>query len=903
MVAAAIDITHVSTKVENFHLDSNISEVVKREVSLHFSDDSDINLENVGQEYEYEEDDNSEEDNYNDIEDDDNDSPIYEDDSEIEETTFNISKRSGHGGKKVYNTFSSSNSSSQSSPSLVSAVSNIRPTFHSDSESYSLSEGGSGLNLTRGSRIKSRSMSDSRSESSSSLSVYASISSSTSTNAFNFRADSGQQGINDSHKITTENKNTTIKSPVSHENDKYTNKLKAENETTPDNVTNTADTIGDYKGRPSACIFVASLASSLPDDQLCMNVTKHFQNYGQLVGVKVLRDDHNRPYAFVQYINDKDAKHALKNASGTVLNGRKLRCEAAKVNRTLLLINSKPIEYTEVIDFCNNFGKLEVLVPGKQSSSIRQGGGFNKLAPFRSSIGINIKQNQHNSLDNSTVSTSWFTQFVFREDAIRAFANIKDSNFWDVQWVQNVEVSPKYNLLNRADQFVKRNPSNDSNERDSDDFEKDEKAKYGSTFSLNARESDFQQDTDSVSTISSASKSNDKIAADLKFAYRQINTRDKFQIDKKSIFVGQLDLSTTKEILVKRFSTHGKIRNIDVVSKPTTVFAFIEYETEQAAAAALDKENHSILLSKTMHVQYKEIGGPHGRRLFKRNSYFKEVSKTFTPPEANLAPPPINMYKRMVSDNDSTLIPFPYIGYPLPEGIHEIDIVPFSGNPYIKAGVSDRNISATGHWSSVRSNSNQSTIADVSSLNINNTTSLQAKDITSETRNGGTTLDGDKSQSSDGEHHVGSPLSTTSTEPLNSSEKQNFNRYNNGTNGSYTYVSRRKFISRRNGYGYNEPPRNCFFPPYVYPFQYPIGSIHAGPNASGNHPYMMVYPLPPPPPPPHSGIKNSIIPPTPLGIPQSNTSIPPMTSSSSTQYMSTDSPKFIPEKKKQELEY
>ena len=61
MVAAAIDITHVSTKVENFYLDSNISEVVKREVSLHFSDDSDINLENVGQEYEYEEDDNSEE--------------------------------------------------------------------------------------------------------------------------------------------------------------------------------------------------------------------------------------------------------------------------------------------------------------------------------------------------------------------------------------------------------------------------------------------------------------------------------------------------------------------------------------------------------------------------------------------------------------------------------------------------------------------------------------------------------------------------------------------------------------------------------------------------------------------------------------------------------------------------
>lgn len=48
-------------------------------------------------------------------------------------------------------------------------------------------------------------------------------------------------------------------------------------------------------------------------------------------------DSKNRPYAFVQYQTEKEAKEAIKNAQGALLNNRPIRCEPARVNRTLFL--------------------------------------------------------------------------------------------------------------------------------------------------------------------------------------------------------------------------------------------------------------------------------------------------------------------------------------------------------------------------------------------------------------------------------------------------------------------------------------------------------------------------------------------------------------------------------------
>ena len=42
------------------------------------------------------------------------------------------------------------------------------------------------------------------------------------------------------------------------------------------------------RGLPSSCVFVASLAAVLSDDQLCLSVTEKFKEFGELSGVKVL---------------------------------------------------------------------------------------------------------------------------------------------------------------------------------------------------------------------------------------------------------------------------------------------------------------------------------------------------------------------------------------------------------------------------------------------------------------------------------------------------------------------------------------------------------------------------------------------------------------------------------------
>jgi hypothetical protein len=55
------------------------------------------------------------------------------------------------------------------------------------------------------------------------------------------------------------------------------------------------------KGEPEACLFVASLNAQRSDEQLTESVTRHFIKWGSLMGVKVMKDWMNRPYAFVQF--------------------------------------------------------------------------------------------------------------------------------------------------------------------------------------------------------------------------------------------------------------------------------------------------------------------------------------------------------------------------------------------------------------------------------------------------------------------------------------------------------------------------------------------------------------------------------------------------------------------------
>ncbi|CDK28824.1 unnamed protein product [Kuraishia capsulata CBS 1993] len=287
------------------------------------------------------------------------------------------------------------------------------------------------------------------------------------------------------------------------------------------------------KGRPSSCVFVASLSSAISDDALCVAVTKHFKKWGKLDMVKVLRDPSNRPYAFVQYTNDQDAKLALREAQHSLVGGRAIRCEPARVNRTLFIETSVKDSFDEkrIEKMLQNFGEIEHLVCKER------GPGF--IRHYKASA-YNEKQ--------------WFCKFAYRDDAIRAYADLRSRDSWTVEWAQNLELP------------------------DSDD------------------------------------------------------EGPEIVIDRCSIFVGQLNSMATKMVIEERFGRHGEIVETTLVNRPNRNFAFIKYANEASAALAVEKENHAMLLNKTMHVQYREM--------------YKVNSRRSVEPRLSLAPPPVNFPTR-----------------------------------------------------------------------------------------------------------------------------------------------------------------------------------------------------------------------------------------------------------------
>ncbi|TID14771.1 hypothetical protein CANINC_004442 [Pichia inconspicua] len=287
------------------------------------------------------------------------------------------------------------------------------------------------------------------------------------------------------------------------------------------------------RGRPSACVFVASLSSNLGDDVLCQSVTDHFKQWGEMKLVKVLRDPANRPYAFVQYANDSDAELAISEAQHSILNGRTIRCEKARVNRTLYfeLSNTGICEKT-LKKLMVRFGEVEKLVK----------------------VDDNFTSNAVNS-DQKAKHKRWFCKFVYRQDAISAFANLKTKIDWNVEWTQNIE--------------------------------------------------------DEYSEVPEVT------------------------IDKHSIFVGHLDPRISKDELVERFESHGKIKEAILVNRPLSNFAFIKFLTKEAAAAAVERENHSMFKYKTIHVQYREMYNNYRRNSSEDRKY-----------KLSLAPPPVNFNKR-----------------------------------------------------------------------------------------------------------------------------------------------------------------------------------------------------------------------------------------------------------------
>eukprot|EP00842_Homolaphlyctis_polyrhiza_P001951 jgi/Hompol1/2757/HPOL_001451-RA len=116
----------------------------------------------------------------------------------------------------------------------------------------------------------------------------------------------------------------------------------------------------DIRGLPQACLFVASLTTAKTDTQLHNSITKKLSEWGELLNVKVMRDWLGRPYSFVQFKAIEDAERALAEANGIAIEGRKIRIERARVNRTLYIAKLDPsITEAEVESTVREYGEIE----------------------------------------------------------------------------------------------------------------------------------------------------------------------------------------------------------------------------------------------------------------------------------------------------------------------------------------------------------------------------------------------------------------------------------------------------------------------------------------------------------------------------------------------------------------
>ncbi|KAF1799486.1 hypothetical protein V8B55DRAFT_1579495 [Mucor lusitanicus] len=184
---------------------------------------------------------------------------------------------------------------------------------------------------------------------------------------------------------------------------------------------------GQKRENPAACVFVASLNRDLKDADLKANVHEHFLQWGHIMSVKVFRDWLKRPYAFVQYETVDDCKQALKEAPKTSINNRRIRCEPARVNRSICLVSlNQPFNKKHVANVLSEYGEIEDM---------------NILQPHGKFHSIMIK-------------------FKYRDDAIKAYTELKfpkqnvlnerPCQQWFVEWAAYLNNDNVYGICGTA---------------------------------------------------------------------------------------------------------------------------------------------------------------------------------------------------------------------------------------------------------------------------------------------------------------------------------------------------------------------------------------------------------------------------------------------------------------------
>ncbi|CCX13348.1 Similar to Meiotic activator RIM4; acc. no. P38741 [Pyronema omphalodes CBS 100304] len=202
-----------------------------------------------------------------------------------------------------------------------------------------------------------------------------------------------------------------------------TAEIKTVSNTDGDSVSGTCDNASDSKdlarnGLPSACVFVANLAASQPDEQLMKSLKTHFSRFGR-VHVKIRRDGKGNPYSFCQFETDEAAKTAVREGRNAVVDAtdRRIRCEPAKVNRTLVVSKYDGSNFTEAEaqKMLYGFGGTEAL---------EFSAGMNSL-PVRG-----LKEGKR-----------CFVRFIYRQDAVDCYQYFHFHGNWIAEWTSNFSTS------------------------------------------------------------------------------------------------------------------------------------------------------------------------------------------------------------------------------------------------------------------------------------------------------------------------------------------------------------------------------------------------------------------------------------------------------------------------------
>lgn len=159
-----------------------------------------------------------------------------------------------------------------------------------------------------------------------------------------------------------------------------------------------------------ACLFVASLNASYADQQLNQALWRHFQRYGQLLSIKVLRDGNRRPYAFVQFKQVTAANRARQDSQRAQVCGRAVRIEAAHVNCTLFVARiGRELAKQDLTRIMSEFGEMTEE--------------FNLL--------MNYYTGQSKGCG--------FAHYKYREDALLAYSCIRSCLPWAVEWASHAD--------------------------------------------------------------------------------------------------------------------------------------------------------------------------------------------------------------------------------------------------------------------------------------------------------------------------------------------------------------------------------------------------------------------------------------------------------------------------------